>query len=119
MTDFDRDIDAAIAIEEAALLRKIGEEPGYFRQLRTVFHGRTGWVNMILMVAQTVLFVGGVYAGWHFFQAADALTAVHWGLPGAVMLIMSLMVKLALWPVLHANRVLLAVKRLELELASR
>ena len=67
-----------------------------------------------MMVAQTALFAGGAYAGWQFFKATETIGALHWGLPAAVMLTFSLMIKLALWPVIQTNRVLLALKRLEI-----
>ena len=67
-----------------------------------------------------------IYQGGQFFldrmramsdqtaAAQDALAALHWGLPSAVLLIMSLMIKLALWPVMQTNRLLVALKRVEL-----
>lgn len=115
MRNRDSDIDAAIAAEEIALLRQIGQEPKYSRQLLTIFQGESAWVSVVMMIAQIALFAGAVYAGWRFFTATEALSALHWGLPSAVMLVMSLMIKLALWPVLQTNRVLLAVKRLEMQ----
>lgn len=119
MRDTDKDIEAAIIAEEQALLRSLGEEPGYFRQLGALFDNRGSWINLVMMAAQLLLFVGGLFAAWRFFEADDALTAIHWGFPAAVLLIMSLMVKLALWPVLQTNRVLRAVARLEVHLADR
>lgn len=59
-------------------------------------------------------FIGALWTGWEFFRAPDVLTALHWGLPSAVLLIVSLMIKLALWPVMQTNRLLAALKRLEL-----
>ena len=110
----DEDIDAAIAAEEQELLRQIDREPSYFRQLGSIFQGGAAWVNYVMMIAQTGLFIAGVFAGWRFYEATDPVSALQWGLPSAVMLVMSLMIKLALWPVLQTNRVLLALKRLEL-----
>jgi len=114
MRDIDQTLNDALAAEERDLLRRIDEDPGHVRQVLSLFGGRSGWVSAVLMVVQAVLFVAGVWAGWKFFGAADALSALHWGLPAAVLLIMSLMIKLALWPVMHANRLLLSLKRLEL-----
>ncbi len=118
MTQIDP-IDDAIAAEEAALLRAIRDEPGYFTQARSIFGGETGWVNVILMIAQTAMFVAGAYATWRFFGATETLEALRWGLPGAVLLLMALIVKLSLWPVLQTNRVLRALKRLELAIRTR
>lgn len=119
MDRIEQQIDDAIAAEERELLRQIGEEPGYFTQLGTIFTGSTGWVNGLMVVSQTLLFFASVYAGWRFFAAVEPVEALHWGLPAVALLLMSLIIKLSLWPTIQANRVLLAVKRLELLLAAR
>lgn len=117
MADIEQALNDTLAAEERELLRRIDKEPGHFEQTLSLFGGRTGWVSVVLMAAQTVLFVTGVWAAWRFFGADDALTALHWGLPAAVLLVMALMIKLALWPVMQANRLRLALKRLELLVA--
>jgi hypothetical protein len=112
-------IEQALEAEERELLRRIREEPAYVEQALGLFKGRAGWVNLVLMAAQAALFVSGVWAAWNFFKANDALTALHWGLPAAVALLMALAIKLALYPVIQTNRVLRELKRVELLLASR
>ena len=120
MTD---DIDTLIANtlkdEDRALLARAGAEPGYFRQIGEVFTGPTGWPTMVLVVAQTVMFIAGVWAAWQFFRATEPLEALRWGLPSAVLILGSLMVKLSVWPAIHANRTIHALRRLELQLALR
>ena len=119
MTRTDDALDRAITLEERELLRRIGDDSTHVDQVLSLFQGRSGWVSAVLLAAQAMMFVAGLLLGWRFFQAEDALTALHWGLPAAVLLIMSLMLKLALWPTMQANRVLLALKRLELLTARR
>lgn len=119
MTKTDHDLEAALRAEEQELLRQIAAEPGYFSQLSGAFSGSTGWVNVVLMAAQALLFIAGVVCAVHFFQATNAHAAVFWGIPGAVALLMALMIKLAIWPVIQTNRVLRAIKYLELQLAER
>lgn len=114
MSDNERAIDAAISAEEDALLRSFSEEPPYMEQLLGIFSGKTGWVSLAMMVAQLVLFGFGAWAAIQFFAAADPLTALKWGLPAAMLLIMSLMIKLALWPVIHVNRLIGQIHKLEL-----
>lgn len=114
MTDFNQAYDRHLDAEERELLRRIGEDQGHVQQVLGLFAGRAGWVSAVLLAAQAVMFGAGLWTGWNFLQAGDALTAVHWGLPSAVLLLMSLMLKLALWPAMHANRLALALKRLEL-----
>jgi hypothetical protein len=117
MNDIDRLIDEALDDEERALLHAIGDEPGYMAQIMGIFGGRLGWVSALLMAAQGVAFVAGAWAAWRFFTADQPLDALRWGLPAAVLLLMSLMIKLALWPHVHANRLLRELKRIELQLA--
>ncbi len=69
------------------------------------------------MVVQGLVFIAGVWATWHFFQAGDALAALRWGLPAAVLLLMALIIKMALWPTMQTNRVIRELKRLELQVA--
>ena len=117
MRDLDKLIEKALDAEERDLLRSIGEEPGFFSQAFGIFSGRIGWVHVLLMVVQGVVFIGGVWTAWHFFQAGDALTALRWGLPSAVLLLMSLMIKLAMWPTMQTNRLIRELKRIELQVA--
>ncbi|WP_210191679.1 MULTISPECIES: DUF6768 family protein [Rhodomicrobium] len=117
MSDLDRLIDRAIEEEERDLLRRIGEEPGFFGQVFGIFSGRAGWVNAVLFAVQTLLFVAGVWAAWMFFAAVDPVTQLRWGLPSSVLLLTSLIIKMAVLPTIEANRVLRELKRLELQLA--
>lgn len=117
MRDLDNMIDEVLDAEERKLLRSIGEEPGFFSQAFGIFSGATAWVSVLLMVVQGVVFVAGVWAAWNFFQAQDVLLALRWGLPAAVLLLMSLIIKMGMWPTLQTNRVIREMKRLELQVA--
>ncbi len=119
MRDLDQMIDEALDSEERELLRSIGEEPGYFRQVFGIFGGRLGWVHVLLMIVQGAAFIGGAWAAWNFFVADAALSALHWGLPAAVLLLMSLMIKMSMWPTIQTNRVMRELKRIELQIAHR
>lgn len=119
MTDTDDTrIHAALKAEEQRLLDQIGEDPPFFDQVWSLFRNRNAWVTWLLMVSQTALFIASVYAGWRFYQATDVLSALHWGLPAAIMLLMSLIIKLALWPIAQIGllrRDLIRFARLETE----
>ncbi len=119
MRDLDQLVEAELSREERELLSRIGEEPGFFPQMLGLFSGRLGWVNAAMMVAQTALFVAGAYLAWRFFGAAEPAEQLRWGLPAAVLLLASLMIKLALWPEVHSNRLMRELKRIELQLAHR
>ena len=117
MRDHDRLIEEAIDAEERELLRRISEEPGYIEQALGIFSGRTGWVSGVLMAVQGVAFLAGAWATWNFFAAVEILGALRWGLPAAVLLLMSLTIKMALWPTIHLNRLMREMKRIELQMA--
>ena len=103
MRDVDDLIEEALGKEERELLARIGEEPGFFGMAFGLFSGRLGWVNMVMVAAQALTFVAGAYAAWMFFEASDTVTQLRWGLPSAVLLILSTMIKISMWPEVHAN----------------
>lgn len=116
MKSEDKIIEDALIAEEQALLASIGDEPPYLQQLLSIFSGRTGWVNMVMLVAQTVLFIAGMWAGWHFFAAVDVLAAIKWGLSATMLILMSLMTKLALWPVVYLRQLGVRLDQIALQL---
>lgn len=119
MSDLDKLIHEALDEEEREVLRRIGEEPGFFTQAFGVFRGPTGWVNVILMVVQGMLFVGAVWAAWHFFNAGDPVTQLRWGLPASVLLMLAMMLKLAVVPRIETNIIMRELKRIELQIARK
>ena len=117
MTDIDRMIEEALDGEEQALFRETAAEPRFINQAFGLFGGRNGWVNGLMMAAQAALFVAGLWAGWRFFEAETVLSAVRWGFPAAVLLLMSLIIKMGMMPELQANRLMRELKRLQLQAA--
>lgn len=118
MRNVDELIDEALDAEERELLRTL-DEPGFFSQAFGVFRGPTGWINVVMMFWQAVMFIAGVWAAWHFFEATDTVTQLRWGLPAMLLLIFAGMLKMALIPRLESNRLLREMKRIELQLARR
>lgn len=57
------------------------------------------------------------YALWQVYAAADLLVAVKWGIAGLALLQITVMGKSFMGTHLEANRVLRAVKRIELQLS--
>lgn len=117
MRDVDNLIEEALDREQREILSRIGAEPGFFGMAFGLLSGRLGWVNILMLVVQAVLFLAGVYAAWMFFEAGDPVTQLRWGLPAAVLMIVSLMIKLGMWPQIHADRLMRELKRIELQLA--
>ncbi len=117
MQDIDRMIEEALDGEEQALFRETATEPGFFNQAFGLFGGRNGWVNGVMVAVQAALFVGGLWAWWRFFEAETPLSALHWGLPAAVLVLMALIIKLGMMPELQANRLMRELKRIQLQAA--
>ncbi|CUH68091.1 hypothetical protein TL5118_02471 [Thalassovita autumnalis] len=111
--EMDKLIAAALSAQDRDILHNT-EELGYFQQ----FGGKLGWVTWVIMLIQIALFLAGVWCAVQFFGASDLLLVVKYGISGAVLLLMSLIMKMSLWPQMQADRVIREVKRLQLLLAS-
>ena len=119
MRDIDNMIEEALGQEERDILRRIGGQPGFFGQVFGIFQGPGGWVSIVMMVAQAAIFLAGAWAAWQFFQVADPVSQLRWGLPAATLLILATILKMALLPRMEANNIIRELKRLELQLALR
>jgi hypothetical protein len=110
-------IDEALDAEERELLRSIGEEPGFIERTLGMADQRVLWVVGLMMAIQSVVFLSGAWAAWMFFEATDVVTQLRWGLPAAVLLLMSLMIKLSVPPAIWTKRLMRELKRIELQIA--
>ena len=117
MRDIDEMIDEALGREESELLRRIGGEPGFMERALGMFGAGVVWLTWLMMAIQTLLFFAGFYAAWMFYQAADPVTQLRWGLPAVVLMLMALQIKLSVAPAIHADRIMRELKRLELQVA--
>lgn len=118
MDEFDRRIAEALAEEDLGLPED-AREPGFFSLAFSTMRGPQGWVTLVMLVMQTAMFLVGVWAAWNFFAATEQLSAIKWGLSAATLMILATQIKLALMPHIQANRVILALRRLELRLAAK
>lgn len=50
-------------------------------------------------------------------DATEPVAQLRWGLPAAVLVLMSLIIKLAVAPTIHHNRLMRELKRIELQIA--
>jgi Family of unknown function (DUF6768) len=113
MDKLDQLIEEALRDEDRAIMEAT-EELGWFHLGMKQFGGKLGWVAWVIMVVQATLFIAGVWCAVQFFGSADMLSALKWGLSGAVLIIVATQLKLSLMPQIQADRVLREVKRLEL-----
>lgn len=116
MDKYDRMIAEALSAEDKALLAEM-QEPDFIAQALGLMRGRNGWVAMVMLAVQTVMFLAAIWAGWQFYAATEVLAALKWGLSAAVLAILATQLKMALVPQMQAERVLRALRRLELRLA--
>ena len=117
MGDLDRMFDEALGQVECDLLRRVSGEPNLADRALGMFGAGAGWMAALMMVIQTALFIVGVWAGWNFFEASEPVAQLRWGLPAAVLLLMSLIIKLAVAPAIHHNQLMRELKRVELQIA--
>jgi hypothetical protein len=95
------------------------EELGWFALSLSQFRGKLGWVTWVLMIVQSTMFIVGAWCAVRFFQETELLTALKWGLSGAVLWITATNLKLSLMPQMQADRVIRQLRRVELLLASQ
>lgn len=120
MSELDKMIETTLSEEDRAFFARLEREPGYFSQVGGLLAGPLGWINLLLMIVQAVLFFGGAWCAWEFFQTTDVIMALRWGLPSTVLLLGATVLKIAtLWPSLQTNRILREVKRVELQIARK
>ncbi|MCI4665660.1 MAG: hypothetical protein MRY74_13155 [Neomegalonema sp.] len=113
MSKLDQLIAEAMSAEEREILRET-EELGWFGLGLNLFRGKLGWVTWTVMIVQSAMFIAAVWCAIEFFAASDVLSALKWGLPGAVLMIVATILKTSLMPQIQANRILRELKRIEL-----
>ena len=89
MNRIDRLIEEALSEEDRAIAEATAER-GWFALSLDQFRGKLGWVTWVVMIVQTTMFVAAVWCG-----------------------------KLSLMPQIQADRVLRALRRVELMIAKR
>ena len=115
--DIDKLIEETLNDEERELLDRYGAEQGFFADAFDAFRGPTAWVIWIVYLAQIILFFCGVYLAWRFFDSADAVTALRFGLSALLLFIMGAILKAGVGARIESNRIIREIKRLELRLA--
>lgn len=116
MDKFDEMVGRAMNEEDRALLARYGEQ-GYVSQAVGLFRGPMGAIMGVVYATVLATFAGAVYSFWKMTQAADAATAVQWGVGALLLFQMTTMAKSYMGQHLEANRLLREVKRLELQVA--
>ncbi|PIE16452.1 MAG: hypothetical protein CSA68_02565 [Rhodobacterales bacterium] len=114
----DERIVTALSQQNPEIL-SLTKERGWFGLVLDQFHNRLSWVLWVIIVAQLVLFIAGIYCAVQFFAAREVLSALKWGLPAAVMIVLALQLKLSLMPQIQTERLLREIKRTQLILLEK
>ena len=113
----DELIKEALSEEEAAFYDSL-EEKDLFGKLESVYRGKLGWLAVLTSVVQIVMFVLFIYCLVQFFNVESTNELIKWGAGGFLSLLSVTMLKLFIWMQMDKNDILLALKKMELQLAS-
>ena len=116
MSKLDDLIEQSLSDEDRDLLDRYGSEPGYLRQVKTLFGGSLGWVMWLVMSFALASFIVAMYALWQVFTTADTLLAVRWGVVAVILMQVTTFLRGFMGSHLQANRTLREIKRLELRM---
>ena len=117
MDTLDKKISEALDDEDRKILERIGRDQSYSEQAIDLFRGKGSWMNWLLVFVQIVWFGVGIFAAWKCYVLTDVVEVVRSGLLATFFLLSAVIAKVSLLPALQANRVLRALKRLEMQVA--
>ncbi len=117
MDRLDKMISEALDDEDREILEKIGWEQSSLDMAGDLFRGKISFLNLSLIFGQIVFFCIGLYAAWRAYHVTEVVDVVRWGLLATFFMLTAMIAKVGLLPSFQANRVLHAIKRLELQIA--
>ena len=117
MDQIDKMISEALDNEDREILEKIGSEQSSFEVAVDLFRGKMGLLNWSLIIGHIAFLVVGLYATWKAFALTEVLDVIRWGLIATFFMIGAVVAKVGLLPSFQANRMLRALKRLEMQVA--
>ncbi|MBN1906943.1 MAG: hypothetical protein JW927_17825 [Deltaproteobacteria bacterium] len=117
--NLDKAIFQSLSQEDQDFLARLDEEPNYVKQAMGMFKGSLGWINRMSYIILILLTIIAIYACIRFFNVSpDIAGMLKWGWISLICIVGAWVSKL--WFAMHfqANRVLRAIKKLELQIAS-
>ena len=115
MNDIDQKIQAALRGEDSGSI-----EPNIAEEVLSTFRGRHRGLTVFVFVWSFILFVGAIWAGVKFYQAApDTTLQLRWGGLTLLLVLMVSFIKVWFWTEMQTNRLLREIKRMELRLTVR
>ncbi len=100
--------------EHEAHLLRASQPWGWSGLIREMLGRRLGRATRFVLAAQIVVLAVSIWAAVRFFTATDILAALKFGIVWAVLLIVVNIYLIGLMPHLHTERVLRALKRIEI-----
>ena len=117
MDKLDKMISEALDDEDRDILDKIGREQSYSEMALDMFRGKAGLLNWTLVFVQVIWFGVGIYAAWKCFAVTDVVDVVRWGLMATFFMLATVIAKVGMLPSFQANRMVRALKHLEMQVA--
>jgi len=105
--------------ETDAHLLRASQPHGWLGIVRSIRRGRLAWTFWVVWITQLAMFVVAIWAAVRFFQATETLAALKYGLSAATLAVLAMQIKLGLAPHMHAERILRALKRVEILILAR
>ena len=117
MDRLDKMISEALDDEDREILEKIGWEQSSLDMAGDMFRGKISLLNLGLIFGMFVFFAIGPYAAWRAYHVTEVVDVVRWGLSAMFFLLTAVIAKVGLLPSFQANRMLHAIRRLEMQIA--
>lgn len=117
MSDLDESIRNALSEEDAEFLRKLDEEPQYPQMWRGVFKGPMGPPNIVLMIFAVPAVAIALWTTVRFLNANDVREMFRWFAGASLTFAVLLFFRFWFGLSIQFNRVMRAVKHLELQVA--
>lgn len=117
MSDLDESIRKALAEEDVEFLRKLEEEPQYPQMWRSVFKGPMGPPNIVLMIFVVPTVAIALWTTVRFLNADDVREMFRWFAGASLTFAALLFFRFWFGLSIQFNRVIRAIKQLELQVA--
>ena len=117
MSKLDHDLREAVTQEDLEFLAQLDKEPGTMQQVAGIFRGPLSLLFQFFLLFAVAAGLFGVYAGWRFLTSVELRPLFYWGAATALCLALISVVRLLLFMRMNTNRILLELKRIELQIA--
>ena len=117
MNYLDVRISELIDETEAHLLRS-SQPYGFQGYLRMMLKSRLRIVVRVVMILVVLFLAGAIWAAIGFYEATDTLAAVKYGVTASTLVILAAVLQIGLAPQMQAERLIRALKRIEILLMS-